>query len=154
MLPCCHTLPENKTKKTLWMIQIWIMHLWVISEYNLTKIMNTFWAYFHNFTYKIKLGSIRCTTLPIVQQKQSTEFQQFFLGRKRLQFQEWTQKSFTSSLYSWFASTWWDSPVGVQNNRKWPHKFCIRIELNSQKAFYCIALYTKMTALTSDENHQ
>ena len=50
--------------------------------------------------------------------------------------------------------TWWDGHVGVQNNRKWPHKFCIIIESNSQKTFYCIVLYTNMAAVTSDENHQ
>ena len=30
--------------------------------------------------------------------------------------------------------------------------FCIRIESNSQKTFYCIVLFTNMAAVTSDEN--
>ena len=42
----------------------------------------------------------------------------------------------------------------LENNRKWSHKFCIRIESNSQKAFYCIVLYTNMAVVTSDANHQ
>ena len=42
----------------------------------------------------------------------------------------------------------------LQNNRKWPHRFCIKVESNSQKAFYWIVLYTNMAAVTSDANHQ
>ena len=41
--------------------------------------------------------------------------------------------------------------VGVQNNRKWFHKFCIIIESNSQNTFYCIVLYINMAAVTSDK---
>ena len=57
-------------------------------------------------------------------------------------------------INSWFASMWWDSHVGVQNNRKRPPKFYITIESNSQIKFYRVVLYTNMAGMTSDANHQ
>ena len=41
-----------------------------------------------------------------------------------------------------------------KNNGKMSFKFCIIIESNSQKAFFVIALYTNMAAMTSRENRE